>query len=125
MDAVIALAALGMRTGLRASGAVVGAIRPLSRAVDTLCADRGYVRELAETGARYRRAAAATVTRHYLAAVHTVANDVVDQLDVPRLVREYRGALVSDTRRGIRTQAAEGDGRVSRWFDSSRRRADH
>jgi hypothetical protein len=107
VDAGIALAVLGARAGMRVGGAAVSAIHPLTDAVDALCRDRWpgrCARHLTDLGAHHRQAALETVTRHYRVAVH-------------HLVREAADSTVSETRQGIRTQAAKADRAVSRWFD--------
>jgi hypothetical protein len=103
-DAAIALAVTAVRTGLRAGGAVVGAARRVTRPVAEALAEDERVRRLAATGARYRR----TALRRY-------------QTAVTRFVRASAGAAISETERGVRTQAANADRTVSKWFG----RGDH
>lgn len=119
-DVALALAVLGLRAGLRVGGAVSRALRP----VGVLCVEHRPVRWLAEAGAEYRRAATAAAARRYRTVVATVATDVADELDLPRLVRATTGSMVAETGEGVRAQTRRADDAVSRWVDSALRRDD-
>jgi hypothetical protein len=119
-DAALALAVLGLRAGLRVGRAVTHALAP----VGVLCVERRPCRRLAEAGAGYRRAAVAAAARRYRAVVAVVATDVADELDLPRLVRDATGSVLSETGHGVRRQARRADDAVTRWVDRTLRRDD-
>lgn len=134
-DALLAVAVLGVRTGLRAGVAVARTARPVT---DLVLRPENWpskrLRLLAETGFRQRQAAAEDAVRLYHKLVPAVVSDVVDHLDVtamarsvlseldlPEIIRTSTGSVASETVRDVRIQAALGDDAVTRWFGRGRR----
>jgi hypothetical protein len=129
-DAVLALAVLGVRTGLRAGGAVARTVRPVTDVV--LRPERWpskRARELAEAGYRQRQAALEEAVRLYRKLVPivitdaldqldlaAVARDVVNDIDLPEIIRISTGSVASESVRDVRVQAIEADDVVARWF---------
>ncbi|HEY7594193.1 MAG TPA: hypothetical protein VH969_13655 [Actinophytocola sp.] len=134
-DALLAVAVLGVRTGLRAGGAVARTARPVTEVVlrpEKWPSKR--LRLLAEIGFRQRRAALEEAVRLYrkvTPAVITdvlaqldlgrIAQDVIDEIDLPELIRASTGSVASESMRDVRMQAIEADETVSRWFGRARR----
>ncbi len=130
-DALLALTVLGVRTGLRAGGAVARTVRPVTEVVlrpEHWPSRR--LRLLAETGFRQRQAAMAEAERLYRKVVPIVVTDVLDQLDLaglargvindidlPEIIRESTGSVASESVRDVRIQAIQADQAVARWFD--------
>lgn len=130
-DALLALAVLGVRTGLRVGGAVARTARPVT---DVVLRPENWpsrrLRQLAETGFHQRQAAVAEATRLYRKVVPAVVTDVVDQLDLarmargvideidlPEIIRVSTGSVASESIRDVRIQAIQADQAVGRWFD--------
>jgi hypothetical protein len=87
------------------------------------------LRLLAETGFRQRQAAMAEATRLYRQVVPVVVTDVVDQLDLaamarqvineidlPEIIRVSTGSVASESVRDVRIQAISADQTVASWF---------
>lgn len=130
-DALLAVAVLGVRTGLRAGGAVTRTVRPVT---DVVLRPENWpskrLRLLAETGFRQRRAAVDEARRVYRTVVPVVVADVLDQLDLagiardvineidlPEIIRVSTGSVASESVRDVRIQAIQADQAVARWFD--------
>lgn len=129
-DALLALAVLGVRTGLRAGGAVARTVRPVTDVV--LRPERWpskRARLLAEAGFRQRQAALEEAARVYRKLTPLVVTDVLDQLDLaaiartvineidlPEIIRVSTGSVASESVRDVRIQAIEADEVVARWF---------
>ncbi|HEV7647267.1 MAG TPA: hypothetical protein VGP26_03820 [Actinophytocola sp.] len=129
-DALLALAVLGVRTGLRAGGAVARTVRPVTDVVlrpERWPSERA--RLLAEAGFRQRQAAleeAAKLYRKLVPLVVTdvlaqldlaaVARDVINEVDLPEIIRVSTGSVASESVRDVRIQAIEADQVVARWF---------
>lgn len=134
-DAVLAIATFGVRTGLRAAGALAGAVRPVTDMV--LCPENWpsrRLRELAATGYRQRQQAMAEATRLYRTVAPLVVTDVLDQLDLaglardivrdidlPDIIRLSTGSVATETVRDVRLGAIHADQKVSRWADRALR----
>ena len=130
-DALLAVAVLGVRTGLRAGGAVARTMRPVTDVV--LRPERWpskRARELAEAGFRQRQAALEEAVKLYRKRVPLVITDVLDQLDLtavardvindvdlPEIIRVSTGSVASESVRDVRVQAIGADEVVARWFD--------
>lgn len=135
-DALLALAVLGVRTGLGAGAVVVRVVRPAGERL--WYADRWpneTLRLLAEAGLRQRRQVQAEALRLYRKVAPAVVTDLIDQLDLdaiardvlaeidlPEIVQTSVGAVVSENVRGVRVNAYRVDGAVSRWVDRALRR---
>ncbi|GAB2984317.1 hypothetical protein LWP59_18075 [Amycolatopsis acidiphila] len=119
-DAVIAVAAVAIRTGAK----VAGNFAPLLRT------ERwpGPLRALAGTGFAYRQEATAQAIRWYHKAAPAIVRDVLDQLDLaglvrdiveesdlPELVRLATGSVATETARDLRIRTMTADETVSRW----------
>src|ERR1700742_4945739 len=88
-DALLAVAVLGVRTGLRAGGAVARTMRPVTDVVlrpERWPSERA--RQLAEAGFRQRRAALEEAVKLYRKLVPLVITDVLDQLDLTAVARD-------------------------------------
>lgn len=134
-DALVAVAVLGVRTGLRAGVAVARAARPVTDVV--LRPERWpskRLRLLAEAGFRQRQAALEEAVRLYRKVTPAVVTDVlaqldlariaqgvIDEIDLPELIRASTGSVASESVRDVRMQAIAGDATVSRWFGRERR----
>jgi hypothetical protein len=51
-----------------------------------------------------------------------IANSVIEEIDLPEIIRESSGAMASDTVQGIRLQTMEADRLVARVVDKVLRR---
>jgi hypothetical protein len=134
-DAVLAIAVLGVRTGLRAGGVVARAARPVTTVVlrpENWPSRR--LRLLAETGFRQRQWAVAEAARLYRKVVPLVVTDVLDQLDLaglardvvqdidlPEIIRISSGSVAAEAVRDVRVGAVHADEAVSHWFGRARR----
>ena len=130
-DALLALAVLGVRTGLRAGGAVARTARPVTDIV--LRPERWpskRARSLAEAGFRQRQAALEEAAKLYRRLVPLVVTDVLDQLDLaavardvinevdlPEIIRVSTGSVASESVRDVRIQAIDADQVIASWFD--------
>lgn len=134
-DALLAVAVLGVRTGLRAGAAVARTARPVTDVVLRpenwpskrlrLLAEAGYHQRralLEEAVQLYRRVAPAVIT-DVLGQLDLarVAREVIDDIDLPEIIRSSTGSVASETVRDVRMQAIEADEAVSRWFGRARR----
>jgi hypothetical protein len=129
-DALFALAVLGVRTGLRAGGAVARTVRPVTDVVlrpERWPSERA--RRLAEEGFRQRQAALEEAARLYRKLVPLAVTDVLDQIDLaeiargvineidlPEIIRVSTGSVASESVRDVRIQAIQADDVVARWF---------
>jgi hypothetical protein len=129
-DALLAVAVLGVRTGLRAGGALARTAAPLTDVV--LRPERWpskRLRLLAETGFRQRQAAMAEAARLYRQVVPAVVTDVagrldlagmarevINEIDLPEIIRVSTGSVASESVRDVRIQAIQADETVARWF---------
>lgn len=134
-DAVLAVAVMGVRMGLRAGGVVAGVARPVTTVVlrpENWPSRR--LRLLAESGFQQRQRALAEAARLYRKVVPLVVTDVLDQLDLtalardvvrdldlPEIIRVSSGSVAADAVRDVRVGAIHADEVVSRWFDRSPR----
>lgn len=127
-DALLAIAVIGVRTGLRAGGAVAEKLRPVT---DRVLRPENWpsgLRELAEMGFEQRKRAIAETERLYRKVVPLVVTDVLDQLDLagmardiardidlPEIIRVSSGSVASEAVRDVRVGAIHADDAVSHW----------
>ncbi|MGB3438414.1 MAG: hypothetical protein WBA97_06630 [Actinophytocola sp.] len=130
-DAALAIAVLGVRTGLRAAGAVADVVAPVTSFVlrpENWPSKR--LRDLAETGYQQRQRAIAEAARLYRKVVPLVVTDLLDQLDLtavansvirdvdlPEIIRASTGSVAAETVRDVRVGAIHADQVVSRLAD--------
>ncbi|HJQ47491.1 MAG TPA: hypothetical protein VJ870_14425 [Amycolatopsis sp.] len=120
-DAVIAVAAAMISSGVKVAGVVAAPLLRTERWPRPL-------RELAATGFARRQEATAQVLRWYHAAAPVVVRDVLDHMDLPGLVRDVveesdlpelirlsTGSVATETVREFRIRTMTADEVVSGW----------
>jgi hypothetical protein len=128
-DAAIAVAVAVTRSCLVVGGRVAAGVAPVLRPILRTEDWPPQLRALAETGFEHRQRATAMAIDMYHRAVPAVvtdalnqmdlsgiARDVIEELDLPELVRLSAGSLTTDAVRDGRIQAMAADDTVSHWI---------